>query len=78
MPAEEYLEPHPADQFYELDLRAYKGVVVESLVLPIVPLDHPTSCLQASAIQISCLSPLSYVGCEVSKDSATPTEEALN
>ena len=38
MPADEYLEPHTADQLYELDLGAYKGVVVESLVLPIVPL----------------------------------------
>ena len=78
MPADEYLEPHTADELHEIDMRAYKGVVVESLVLPIVPLDHPTSCLQASAIQISCFSHLSYVGCEVSKDSATPTEEAFN
>ena len=78
MPADEHLEPHTRAQLYELDMRAYKGVVVESLVLPIVPLDHTTSCLQASAIQISCFSPLSYVGCEVSKDSATPTDEALN
>ena len=78
MPADEHLEPHTRAQLYELDMRAYKGVVVESLVLPIVPMGHTTSCLQASAIQISCFSHLSYVGCEVSKDSATPTEEAFN